>query len=53
MRNSGDFDQWVTDTVGDLEKFYAEQVDQILALIRSFKDTGIDTEKYLAVLRTT
>ena len=21
MRNSGDFDQWVTDTVGDLENF--------------------------------
>lgn len=31
-------------------KFYTEQVDQILALIkRTFKDTGIDIEKYLAV----
>ena len=49
MRNSGDFDQWVTDTVGDLENF-TQQVEQILALIkRSFKDTGIDIDKYLAV----
>lgn len=31
-------------------KFYAEQVDRILALIkRHFKDTGIDLDKYLAV----
>ena len=50
MRNSGDFDQWVTDTVGDLGKFYSQQVEQILALIkRSFIDTGIDIDKYLAV----
>lgn len=31
-------------------KFYAKQVNYILALIkRSYKDTGIDLEKYLAV----
>ena len=31
-------------------KFYTEQVEQILALIkRNFKDTGIDINKYLAL----
>ena len=26
MKNAGDFDTWVTDTVGDLENFTEQQV---------------------------
>ena len=49
MRNSGDFDQWVTDTVGDLENFTQASRTNTCANKRSSIDTGIDIEKYLAV----